>query len=140
MKITSFSRLYTLMLLSSSPRHGYEIIKDLGTAIGKKPSSSDVYPFLKQLMDQGYVKVDSIGEREMKKYVLTDKGKKFTKQVLDNLTNIIDAMIESKVTICAHCTCKIYGDAFFAPLKSEKAAPFCCKYCAQAAQNLEGSK
>ena len=37
MKITSFSRLYTLMLLSSLPRHGYEIIKELEQITKAKP-------------------------------------------------------------------------------------------------------
>jgi DNA-binding PadR family transcriptional regulator len=62
------------MLLSKRSRHGYEIIKELELGVGKKPSASDVYPFLKELMVQGYVKVESTGEREMKKYILTPKG------------------------------------------------------------------
>ncbi|MBI5228405.1 PadR family transcriptional regulator [Candidatus Micrarchaeota archaeon] len=132
MKITSFSRLYALMLLSKSPRHGYEIIKELEGAIGKKPSAADVYPFLKDLMDQGYVEVGRTGKREMKKYVLTGEGKKFTKKILENLSKIIDAMIASKVTSCAHCSCKVYGDAYYASVKGRK-APFCCRYCAGAA-------
>lgn len=140
MKITSFSRLYILMLLSKRSRHGYEIIKELELGVGKKPSASDVYPFLKELMVQGYVKVESTGEREMKKYILTPKGKKLTKEVLENLSTIIDTMITSKVTTCTHCGCKIYGQAYFASSKYEKASPFCCKYCAQAVSKDEGCK
>jgi hypothetical protein len=49
-------------------------------------------------------------------------------------------MIASKVTVCDHCNCKIYGEAYFAPLNDKKAAPFCCKYCAQAAAKMEVSK
>ncbi|MBI5046255.1 PadR family transcriptional regulator [Candidatus Micrarchaeota archaeon] len=131
MKITSFTRLYLLTLLASSPRHGYELIKELGHNLGKTVSASEIYPFLKELKKLGYVEVQSEGNREMKKYILTTNGKKFTKEILDNLSSIFDALITSKVVSCAHCSCKIYGSGHVVP-KEGKETHFCCKYCAEA--------
>ena len=131
MKVTSFSRLYTLMLLSSSPRHGYEIIKELEENIHKKISAAEVYPFLRDLKKLQYIAVESTGNRDMKRYILTPKGRKFTQQILDNLSKMIDVLTYSKVVSCAHCCCKVYGDAYTLKIK-EKEVPFCCKYCAQA--------
>ena len=52
-KIQNFSRMYALMLLAASPRHGYELIKELEHSLGKKISAAEVYPFLKELKKQG---------------------------------------------------------------------------------------
>ncbi len=131
LKITTLSRLHTLILLSSSSRHGYELIKELEHGLGKKVSAGEVYPFLKELKRLGYVSIESTGERDTKTYKLTVKGKKFVEDVLTNVSVVIESMIASKVTSCAHCSCKVYGKSHVKKIK-EKEFHFCCKYCAEA--------
>jgi len=128
--VTSFSRLYALMLLSQSPKHGYELIKEVGNAFGKKVSAGEIYPFLKSLRDFNYIKVDERGEREMKKYVLTKEGKVFVANLLDRMSLVIENLMKPNLSSCAHCGCKVYGKSFEKKINNKKFA-FCCKYCAQ---------
>ena len=129
-KITSFSRLYALILLSQSPKHGYELIKEVGTAFSKKVSAGEIYPFLKKLRALNYIKVDERGDRDMKKYVLTKEGKMFVSGVLGRMSLVIENLMKPNLSICAHFGCKVYGKHYEKKLNGKKFA-FCCKYCAE---------
>ncbi len=130
LKITSFSRLYALILLSQSPKHGYELIKEVGNAFGKRVSAGEIYPFLKSLRDFNYIKIDERGERDMKKYVLTKEGKLFVANLLNRMSLVIENLMKPNLSMCAHCGCKVYGKCYEKKLSGKRFA-FCCKYCAE---------
>ena len=70
-------RLVILALVAEKPRHGYEIIKDLGERVGGdySPSPGVVYPTLTMLEEMGYATAsqDQAGRRL---YTLTPEGEK----------------------------------------------------------------
>ncbi len=70
-------RLVILALVAEKPRHGYEIIKELGERVGGdySPSPGVVYPTLTMLEEMGYASAsqDAAGR---KLYTLTPEGEK----------------------------------------------------------------
>lgn len=67
-------RLAVLALLTEQPRHGYEIIQEIGRRSGGRwrPSPGSVYPIISQLSDEGLVLVEETeGKRVCR---LTDAG------------------------------------------------------------------
>ena len=45
-KITNMLKFYTLCLLATGPKHGYDLIKELEEKLGRRISASNIYPFL----------------------------------------------------------------------------------------------
>jgi DNA-binding PadR family transcriptional regulator len=72
-----FIRLQVLELLSEKPMSGSEIMNEIEkkTEGRWKPSPGSIYPLLSWLQDNGYIKEMPVEEGDMKRYVLTDKGK-----------------------------------------------------------------
>ncbi len=70
-------RLVILALLAEKPRHGYEVIKELGERVGGNysPSPGVVYPTLTLLEEMGYAK-PSQDEQGRKLYTVTEEGEK----------------------------------------------------------------
>ncbi|MFE0021574.1 PadR family transcriptional regulator [Amycolatopsis sp. NPDC059021] len=68
-------RAAILALLAEQPRHGYEIIREIGERSGGfwKPSPGSVYPTLQMLADEGLVL--SKDEHGKKLFELTDEGR-----------------------------------------------------------------
>lgn len=68
-------RLLLLQLIAESPRHGYELIKDIEQRLGGSysPSPGIVYPTLTLLEEQGHTTVDS-SEGGRKRYAVTASG------------------------------------------------------------------
>src|SRR5436190_732967 len=69
-----------LELLVEKPRHGYEIIRELGDRFGGfyAPSPGAVYPTLEMLLDMDYV---TATEQDGKKiYAITDAGRAFVRE------------------------------------------------------------
>ena len=71
-------RLVILALVAEKPRHGYEIIKELGERVGGdySPSPGVVYPTLTMLEEMGYASA-SQDQAGRKLYQLTPDGEKF---------------------------------------------------------------
>ena len=71
-------RLVILALLQEKPRHGYDVIKELGERVGGgySPSPGVVYPTLTMIEDMGYATAaqDQAGR---KLYTLTPEGEAF---------------------------------------------------------------
>lgn len=67
-------RVAVLTLLKEGPRHGYQIMTDLGERTGGvwQPSPGSIYPLLQLLSDEGLV--DSAEEQGRRVYHLTDAG------------------------------------------------------------------
>ena len=70
-------RLVILALLAEKPRHGYEIIKELGERVGGdySPSPGVVYPTLTLLEEMGFAR-PSQDEQGRKLYAVTPEGEK----------------------------------------------------------------
>jgi DNA-binding PadR family transcriptional regulator len=70
-------RLVILALIAEKPRHGYDIIKELGERVGGdySPSPGVVYPTLTMLEEMGYVGT-SQDEQGRKVYTVTPEGEK----------------------------------------------------------------
>ena len=70
-------RLVILALLAEKPRHGYEIIKELGERVGGgySPSPGVVYPTLTLLEEMGYARAEQ-EQAGRKLYSVTSEGEK----------------------------------------------------------------
>ena len=70
-------KLVILALIAEKPRHGYEIIKELGDRVGGdySPSPGVVYPTLTMLEEMGYAKA-SQDDQGRKLYAVTPEGEK----------------------------------------------------------------
>ncbi|RKG37954.1 PadR family transcriptional regulator [Acinetobacter rongchengensis] len=68
-------KLLVLHLIQQSPKHGYEIIKEIGDLVGGgySPSAGTIYPTLNWLEDMNFVTVEhTAGDR--KQYHITPTG------------------------------------------------------------------
>jgi DNA-binding PadR family transcriptional regulator len=141
-RITTLSRLALLLELSKGPRHGYVLMKAVEQMTGAPCSPAQIYPFLTVLEKQKLVtrktmrltrgtKGTSAGSpREQQPYTLTPAGKKFVQNVLSKFGQILQLALAGQVTECAHCSCKIYGQAVWGINHGVK-LPYCCPHCAQ---------
>ena len=127
-KITNMLKFYTLCLLSSGPKHGYDLIKELEANLERKISASNVYPFLSSLRKNKLIKIKRIGNRDKKVYILTSEGKNFTKHMFSKFGDLINAAIEPKITTCP-CGCKMYSGGYTQKI-NDKTMKFCCSHCA----------
>lgn len=130
LKITNLVKFHALLLLYEKPKHGYDIIKEVREKTGKSVSAGEIYPFLKALKKHGYIKPGKVGVREKKVYYLTSAGKNFVRGMLEKFESLIDLAIEPRLTVCAHCGCKIYGEGHKEKIKG-KTLNFCCVHCAE---------
>ena len=128
-KINNMVKFYTLCLLANGPKHGYDLMKELGKNLGKKISASNVYPFLNILIKNKLIKIKRTGKREKKVYVLTESGKNFTKHMFSKFGNLINIAIEPRIATCP-CGCKIYSGGHTERIRG-KLMKFCCSHCAK---------
>lgn len=129
-KVTNLIKLYIVIMLNKSPKHGYEMIKDLKSCFGREISAAHVYPFLKLLERNKIIVHKKVEAREKKRYFITKKGGAFTRDLLSKFNDILDSMIAAKVKKCAHCSCEIYKNGFEEKVNGRKIL-FCCRYCAR---------
>ncbi len=102
LRVNTVIKLYTLILLAEGPKHGYEIMKRLEEITGSSVGPSQIYPYLRQLEQAGIIEATSLGPRDKKLYTLTDKGRLFVRDVLENALGLIQAAVEiiGKDKIC----------------------------------------
>ncbi|MBI4177071.1 MAG: PadR family transcriptional regulator [Candidatus Aenigmarchaeota archaeon] len=124
-------RLNTLLLLNARPRHGYELIKDLEAFTGKRISSGQIYPLLKDLQKSGLVKIASRGRRDKKTFSMTTNGRRTVSSAISRIGGLLDSFVSSKLRKCAHCGCEVYKGGCKAVVRS-KTMYFCCGNCADA--------
>ena len=128
-KINNMVKFYTLCLLATDPKHGYDLIKELQEKLGRRISASNVYPFLSILRKNKLIKFDKVGKRDKKTYYLTNEGKTFTKQMFSKFGDLINIAIQPRITTCP-CGCKIYSGGHTKKIKG-KLMKFCCSHCAK---------
>jgi DNA-binding PadR family transcriptional regulator len=77
-----YLRSRVLKLLNEKPMSGAEIIREIedSTSMMWKPSPGSVYPLLSWLLDSGYTRELSDSEAGVRRYELTDEGKKFLEE------------------------------------------------------------
>jgi len=77
--VKSFLDLYTLQLLSGSPRWGFDIIVEAKKKFGVILSPGAIYPLLYALEESGYITGtwDSPVRRGKKIYQITPKGREY---------------------------------------------------------------
>jgi len=77
-----FIRYYVLRLLSEKPMSGSEIIQHVEEKSGGRwrPSPGSVYPLLAWLQENKYIREVPAEEPGIKRYTLTDEGKKFLEE------------------------------------------------------------
>lgn len=77
-----FIRYQVLELLSEKPMSGSEIMDEIEKRTDGRwrPSPGSIYPLLSWLQDNAYVKELPVEENGMKRYTLTDKGKKLLEE------------------------------------------------------------
>lgn len=123
--LSNVNRLYTVLLLESGEKHGYQIIKDIEKITGKKPTTSHIYPFLEKLTEKGVASVEKKGDRGKKVYQLTEEGEELVKEQLEAFSEILETAVEGEIEECENCGCQIYSGGYEANGKI-----FCCKHCA----------
>jgi DNA-binding PadR family transcriptional regulator len=126
--LSNVNRLYTVLLLESGEKHGYQIIKDIEKITGNKPTTSHIYPFLEKLTEKGVATVEEKGDRGKKVYELTEEGEEIVKEQLDAFDEILQTAVEGEIEECENCGCKIYSDGY-----EENGKVFCCTHCASSA-------
>ncbi|MBI2649968.1 PadR family transcriptional regulator [Candidatus Woesearchaeota archaeon] len=127
-KINNMVKFYTLCLLATDSKHGYDLIKELEKKLGRRISASNVYPFLSTLRKNKLIKFDKVGKRDKKTYHLTSSGKSFTKQMFSKFGDLINIAIEPRITACP-CGCKIYSGGYAKTIRGNL-IKFCCSHCA----------
>ena len=87
-----YIRIGVLILLSTKPAHGYELMKEIKdkTRGFYKPTPGGVYPILRDLEKSGYIKGEwhKIKNRKIKTYGITDKGKVILRNAIIKQTEI----------------------------------------------------
>jgi PadR family transcriptional regulator PadR len=78
-----------LAVLKKSDSYGYQIIKDISVCI--EISESTLYPILKRLEAGAYLETYSVehNSRLRKYYKITDKGKDYVKEFLDEWQHVM---------------------------------------------------
>jgi len=75
--------LYILHSLKNKPKSGYEILKEIRDKTKGRwaPSKGTLYPLLKQLEQDGLIRISTVDKRSKKIFELTNSGKKTLKQI-----------------------------------------------------------
>jgi len=129
-KIGSLVKFYIILLLREKSKYGYNLMKELDKKLGRKISTSQVYPFLNILEKNKMILVEKVGEREKKIYRLTKSGKKFVNGFLQRFGDLLYITIKPKLTTCTHCGCKVY-EGGHKEIIGNKRFMFCCHHCAR---------
>jgi len=75
--------IYILHTIKEKPKSGYEILMEIKEKTGDTwtPSKGTIYPLLKQLKEEGLIKIKEQGKRSKNIFTITAEGKK----LLNNL-------------------------------------------------------
>lgn len=89
--LTNLTKLYVLVALYKSPKHGYELMADFKKVTGKNMSAGQIYPLLSDMEKKSFVTVSEQfeGNRKKKVYSLTEKGKKHRNVLISQLGDLL---------------------------------------------------
>jgi len=82
-KYRGFLVIYILYSLRNKPKSGYEMLKEIEEKTRGKwiPSKGTLYPLLRQLEQEGLIRIGRTDRRSKNIFELTDSGKKILKQI-----------------------------------------------------------
>ncbi len=126
-KVDSLIKLHILISLNNKEKTGYELMKELSNKLGKRISSSHIYPFLKELKENYYVNIRQMGREKI--YNLTSSGVNFVNETLLKFNEVIQESLKRKISKCTHCGCEVYNNKYNEIINGKKLA-FCCCHCA----------
>ena len=96
-----YIRIGVLILLNKKPSHGYEIMSEIKDRTGGfwKPTAGGVYPILRNLEKNGYIKGEwhKQNNRNVKTYRITEKGKIILKNAVikqNEIANNINTLFQ----------------------------------------------
>ena len=83
-------RAYLMKSFSEGRKSGYDVIREIGAKTGGrwKPSKGALYPLLGEMEAKGIIRVVEKGARGMKKYALTERGRKAFKEFKERMIHI----------------------------------------------------
>src|SRR5438105_14206822 len=89
--VKSFLDLFVLDLLDDSPKHGYEIMRELKTRTGARIGAGTLYPLLYELEERKLVAGvwNSANRRSRRVYIITEPGAKHKKNGLKGINTLI---------------------------------------------------
>jgi len=92
--LTNPTKLYVMLILQESDRHGYEIISEFKRRLGKRLSPGQIYPLLKSMVKKGLVNFyeESQGKRRRRVYRLTQEGREVCEGAVEKLKELFDAL------------------------------------------------
>lgn len=124
---SSTTKYFMLQQLSRRVMSGYEMMQQLEKITGKKPSTSQIYPVLRQMKSLGYVEVKAkaSGKKKIKYYRMLPSGRKFFDSMSRRFEAILMASLSARIKTCAHCGCEIIKGAH-----KKSGMYFCCVSCA----------
>jgi DNA-binding PadR family transcriptional regulator len=84
-------KLLVLHLIQQSPKHGYEIIKEISDLVGDGyiPSAGTIYPTLTSLEEMNFITLLDV---ERKQYQITEFGKAYLTEQQDKLTELLEKL------------------------------------------------
>src|SRR5215467_10446847 len=79
-----FLRLYIIHRISQQPAHGYDILREIEnkTEGSWRPGAGSIYPILKELVTEGYIRTDPSGKSRTSQrvYRITPDGEKYLQE------------------------------------------------------------
>lgn len=84
-------KLLVLHLIQQSPKHGYEIIKEISDLVGDgyTPSAGTIYPTLTSLEEMNLINLLDV---ERKQYQITEFGKAYLTEQQDKLNELLEKL------------------------------------------------
>lgn len=86
-------KLTVLKKLNEKNHTGYDLMKELGQILGKKPSPGYIYPLLKDLKSKNFIKETQKGKKKI--YQITKQGKFFLGDLLKKREEAMQIMLKS---------------------------------------------
>lgn len=86
-------KLAVLRKLSVKDLNGYELMRELGINLGKKPSPGYIYPLLNDLKTKKFIKEKKSKNKNI--YSITDSGRKLLKELSKKHEETIKKMIKT---------------------------------------------
>ncbi|MET0930419.1 MAG: PadR family transcriptional regulator [Aeromicrobium sp.] len=102
-------RAAALLLLSEGPKHGYQLIQEIGEKSegAWNPSPGSIYPVLQQLEDEGLLTFERVNGR--KTATLTDEGTTYVEEHRDELGTPWEAAQGDESTIVREASKSLKG-------------------------------
>lgn len=84
-------KLLVLHLIQQSPKHGYEIIKEISDLVGDgyTPSAGTIYPTLTSLEEMNLINLLDV---ERKQYQITEFGEAYLNEHQDKLSGLLEKL------------------------------------------------